>query len=96
MTMRFKFPTEDEIRVRAYRIYLARGGDQGHAEDDWLQAEYELVHLPLYKLAKLDAAIVETETAQNHKLFDLTRESLQLKWRAIWNQPIDSSQAMAA
>ncbi len=96
MTMRFRFPTEDEIRVKAYKIYLVRGGEPGHAEDDWLQAEYELLHLPLYKLAKLDAAIVEKETAQNHKLFDLTRAALQLKWQTVWNQSPDSTIGMAA
>jgi len=96
MTIRFRFPTEDEIRVKAYKIYLARGGEPGHAQDDWLQAEYELLHLPLYQLAKLDAAIVEKETAQNHKLFDLTRAALQLKWQTVWNQSADSNIEMAA
>jgi hypothetical protein len=35
-------PTHDEIRIRAYQIYLARGGDHGLDEQDWLQAEGEL------------------------------------------------------
>ena len=35
-------PTHDEIRIRAYEIYLARGGDHGLDEQDWLQAEREL------------------------------------------------------
>ncbi|MGO9520022.1 MAG: DUF2934 domain-containing protein [Candidatus Korobacteraceae bacterium] len=35
-------PTEDEIRQRAYEIYLARAGGQGDAMDDWLKAESEL------------------------------------------------------
>jgi len=76
------------------QIYLARGSEQGHAEDDWLQAEYELIHLPLAKLAKLDVALVKKETVQNHKLFDLTRAALFLKWQTIWSQPPDSSRAM--
>jgi len=33
---------EQEIAQRAYFIYLARGGNDGHALDDWLQAEQEL------------------------------------------------------
>ena len=33
---------EDEIRLRAYEIYLQRGGEQGREMDDWLQAEREL------------------------------------------------------
>lgn len=32
----------EEIRRRAYEIYLERGGQPGHELDDWLQAEREL------------------------------------------------------
>jgi hypothetical protein len=32
----------DEIRIRAYEIYLERGGQSGHDLDDWIQAEQEL------------------------------------------------------
>jgi hypothetical protein len=35
-------PSREEIRVRAYEIYLERGGLQGNEFDDWLQAEREL------------------------------------------------------
>ena len=35
-------PTRDEIAVRSYELYLARGGEPGHAEEDWLRAEAEL------------------------------------------------------
>ena len=35
-------PTEEEIAVRAYHIYLERGDDEGNPSDDWLQAEREL------------------------------------------------------
>ena len=35
-------PSQDEIERRAYQIFLERGGIDGHAEEDWLQAEYEL------------------------------------------------------
>ena len=35
-------PTEEEIRVRAYQIFIARGRAPGHALDDWLRAEREL------------------------------------------------------
>ena len=36
-------PTHDEIAVRSYELYLERGGAAGHAEEDWLQAETELL-----------------------------------------------------
>jgi Protein of unknown function (DUF2934) len=34
----------EEIRRRAYEIYLERGEQQGGELDDWLQAERELEH----------------------------------------------------
>jgi hypothetical protein len=34
--------THDDVARRAYDLYLARGGEHGHDEDDWLQAEQEL------------------------------------------------------
>jgi hypothetical protein len=33
---------EQDIRTRAYEIYLQRGGQPGNELDDWLQAEREL------------------------------------------------------
>lgn len=35
-------PTDEEIGVRAYHIYLERGGAEGNPDDDWLQAERDL------------------------------------------------------
>ncbi len=35
-------PSHEEIRFRAYEIYLERGGLPGNELDDWLQAEREL------------------------------------------------------
>ena len=34
--------TRDAIAQRAYELYLARGGEDGHHLEDWLQAEREL------------------------------------------------------
>jgi Protein of unknown function (DUF2934) len=33
---------EEQIRVRAYELYVARGGEDGHDMEDWLQAEAEI------------------------------------------------------
>jgi hypothetical protein len=33
---------DEEVRRRAYEIYLERGEQPGHDLDDWLQAEREL------------------------------------------------------
>lgn len=35
-------PTHEQIRDRAYQIFLRRGGRPGAALEDWLQAEREL------------------------------------------------------
>jgi hypothetical protein len=35
-------PSEEEIRIRAYRRYLERGASDGHDIEDWVEAEREL------------------------------------------------------
>ena len=35
-------PTEEQVRARAFQIYLARNGAPGDAHSDWVQAEREL------------------------------------------------------
>lgn len=35
-------PTEEQIRQRAYEIYLRRNGAAGDPHSDWVQAEREL------------------------------------------------------
>jgi hypothetical protein len=35
-------PTQQEIAALAYRKFLERGGQDGRAIDDWLEAEREL------------------------------------------------------
>jgi hypothetical protein len=35
-------PTAEQVALRAYEIYLARGGIPGNDLEDWLQAEQEL------------------------------------------------------
>jgi len=39
--------SDEEIRRRAYEIYLERGEQPGRDLDDWLQAERELEHVVL-------------------------------------------------
>jgi len=41
-------PSHEEIRRRAYEIYLARDGHPGDELDDWLRAERELQKLALF------------------------------------------------
>ena len=35
--------TEEKIRLRAYQLYEERGRIDGHAADDWLRAESEIL-----------------------------------------------------
>jgi len=37
--------SQDEIRVRAYQIYECRDRNGNHADEDWSQAETELMEL---------------------------------------------------
>ena len=39
-------PTTEEIALRAYQIYLERGGAPGNALEDWTRAERELSKKP--------------------------------------------------
>jgi len=41
-------PTHDEIKRRAYQIYIERGARPGNELDDWLRAERELERIALY------------------------------------------------
>ncbi len=36
-------PGDDAIRLRAYELYLERGGQHGDPGEDWLRAELELI-----------------------------------------------------
>jgi hypothetical protein len=36
-------PTHEEVALRAYEIYLERGGTPGNAFEDWTRAERELL-----------------------------------------------------
>ncbi|MCU1275925.1 MAG: hypothetical protein JWO48_3356 [Bryobacterales bacterium] len=37
-----KLPLEEQIRRRAYELYIQRGNQSGSEFDDWLQAEEEI------------------------------------------------------
>ena len=50
--MMFNASWEERVRARAFEIYLERGRQPGHELDDWLQAEFELTHLPI-RIARL-------------------------------------------
>lgn len=39
-------PTQQEIALRAYHIYLERGSTPGNPFEDWIRAERELTEQP--------------------------------------------------
>ncbi len=41
-TRKVETPTEDQVRERAYQVYLRRNGGPGNPEADWHQAQREL------------------------------------------------------
>jgi hypothetical protein len=44
--------SEEQIRARAFELYLEHGGQPGHEVEDWLQAEFEVAHRP-FRVAHL-------------------------------------------
>ena len=42
-TVKSPNPTREEIELRAFQIFIERGGADGHDVDDWVQAEQELL-----------------------------------------------------
>ena len=39
----FSIDTQEQVRRRAFEIYVQRGAQDGHDLDDWLQAEAEII-----------------------------------------------------
>jgi len=51
-------PTAEDIAIRAYQIYLERGGAPGTALDDWTRAERELLEKSSTPRRKLGPKLV--------------------------------------
>ena len=58
--MQIPQPTQSEICARAYELYVQRGRIDGYDVDDWLQAEYELIQLPVERVAQLEPPRAKT------------------------------------
>lgn len=74
--MKLVRPTHEEIAARAYYIYLDRGCKDGHDRDDWLQAEYELMQLPVRKIAELTPAKAVPTKAKVPSLVEVVRKAM--------------------
>ena len=71
-----RLPTHEEIAARANQIFLERGSQPGHEVDDWLQAEYELMQLPLSKIAEFAPAQVNKGRLRESALVALVQLAL--------------------
>jgi len=69
-------PHHDQIAARAYHLFLERGRLNGHDLDDWLQAEYELLQLPLRKIAELDPPPLPKGRSAKKSLVNLVRAAM--------------------
>jgi hypothetical protein len=75
--MTYRQPTHQEIAARAYQIYLERGRGEGRDKDDWLQAEYELMQLPVRKLAEIEPPKSNgKDTRKRRTIVDLVRAAM--------------------
>jgi len=77
------YPSAEQVRARAYQLYLERGGQHGHDADDWLQAEYELMQLPIQKIAKLDAATPKRKESRKLALVNMVQAAVFLGAEAL-------------
>jgi len=71
-----RLPTHEEIAARAYQIYLERGCQHGHDLDDWLQAEYELLQMPLEQLARLTPPKATQSSGSQRSVIEVVRSVL--------------------
>ena len=68
--------SSEQVAARAYQIYLERGRANGHDVDDWLQAEYELMQLPVRKLAELELPQAPRGKTKAKSLVELVRTAM--------------------
>jgi Protein of unknown function (DUF2934) len=69
-------PSHEQIAARAHRIYLERGRQSGHEVDDWLQAEYELMELPVRRIAELEPPKYDKGKSHRKSIIHLVRAAV--------------------
>lgn len=67
--------THDQIAARAYQIFIERGREPGHDLDDWLQAQYELLQMPVEHIANLPSSTVSKKSGRM-KVVELVRSAM--------------------
>lgn len=83
--MKANHPTEDQIRQRAFAIYQEHGCQSGHDLDHWLQAEYELMQLPIAKIAEMPPPKPAKGRTGHHSLVGLVHAAMIMGADALMN-----------
>jgi hypothetical protein len=83
--MNIRHPTESQIRTRAYEIYQEHGCQPGHDVDHWLQAEYELMQLPIEKIAELSPPKQKRGISTKRSLVGVVQAALVMGADALWH-----------
>ena len=78
-----RLPTHEQITQRAHEIFLERGAQPGREIDDWLQAEYELMQLPVSKIAEIAPADVSKGRIRSSALVSLVQWAIILSTSGI-------------
>jgi hypothetical protein len=81
--MKVNRPTVEQIRQRAHEIYLEHGCQPGHDVDNWLQAEYELMQLPVRKIADLEPPKTRRGRAAKTSLVSFVHAAVLLGANAV-------------
>jgi Protein of unknown function (DUF2934) len=71
-----KHPTYEEIAARARQIFLASGCEPGHDLDNWLQAEYELMQLPVRELVKRQSPNPPQNRPKHKSIVEVVRAAM--------------------
>ena len=69
-------PKHEDIAVRAYQIYLERGCQHGYDVDDWMQAEYELMQLPVRVLAEMDPPKPRENRPKRKSVIEVVKQAM--------------------
>ena len=81
--MTFNRPSEEQIRQRAYETFIQQGRKPGHEVDNWLQAEYELMQLPVRKIAELEPPKTKQGKVGKQSLVSLVHAAVFLGANAV-------------
>jgi len=81
--MQVNRPTDQQIRQRAYEIFVQSGRKPGYEVDNWLQAEYELMQLPVRKIAEMEPPRTKPDKVGKRSLVSFVHAAVVLSASAM-------------